>query len=59
MKVLSTALAVIGVVLVAAAILGKVVGDPTRMYGHRVGGLLAWGNTAVLLGILAKLFEKK
>lgn len=59
MKVLSIVLAVIGVVLVAAAVLGKVVGDPTRMYGHKVFALLVWGHTSILLGILAKLFEKK
>ena len=59
MKALSVILVIIGLLLVVGAVLGKLIGDPITFVGRNVINILIFANTALLLAIVVKLFEKK
>ncbi len=59
MKNAATILIAIGLLLLAASVVGRFVGDPGFFYGRKVISLLLASNTAFVLAVLAKLYEKK
>jgi len=59
MKQLPNVLLAIGVILLLLAAVGRFVGNPYRVLDLKVVTMILLGNTAVLLAVAAKLFEKK
>lgn len=58
MKILFNILVAGGLLLLVGGVVGKFVGRPQILVGLKVMNFVLLANTAILLAILVKLFEK-
>jgi len=59
MKIVTYALIIAGIALLAVGIFGKLIGNPHKVLGSSPLAAICLANVALSLGIVCKLFEKK
>jgi hypothetical protein len=58
-KILTNTLAVLGLIVLLVAIGGRLIGNPSLVYGLRVINVIIVANTLLLLAVLNKLILEK